>query len=62
MRVIATMRKLLADRQAATTVEYGLILALVFLGMIGAAAALGGQSTGLWGEVHTKTASAMEGN
>lgn len=62
MRVIATLRKLLVDRQAATAIEYGLILALVFLAMLGAFSALGSEGTGLWAQVASKTTAAMSGD
>jgi pilus assembly protein Flp/PilA len=62
MRAIATLRKLLADQQAATAIEYGLILALIFLGIVGAVSALGSEDTGLWGQVETKAAAAMAGD
>jgi pilus assembly protein Flp/PilA len=62
MRVIATLRKLLADRQAATAVEYGLILSLIFLGMVGAVAALGGGTSGMWTKVDSAASAAMAGN
>jgi pilus assembly protein Flp/PilA len=62
MRVNATLRKLLADQQAATAVEYGLILALVFLGMVGGVSALGSEGTGMWGRIENKAVSAMAGN
>ena len=41
-------KRLLTDRRAATAVEYGLILALVFLAMIGAAQAVGRQTIQMW--------------
>jgi pilus assembly protein Flp/PilA len=59
MRVIETLGKLLADQRAATAVEYALILALIFLGMVGAVSALGGGTTGMWTEVERKTIAAM---
>ncbi|MBL8657589.1 MAG: Flp family type IVb pilin [Altererythrobacter sp.] len=36
------------DTKGATAVEYGLILALVFLAMVGAATTLGVQATNMW--------------
>ena len=39
------------DERGATAVEYGLILALIFLAMVGAVVALGETTTGLWGNV-----------
>jgi pilus assembly protein Flp/PilA len=59
MRVIATLRKLLADGRGATAVEYGLILSLIFLGLIGGVAALGSGTSGMWSDVEGKTAAAM---
>lgn len=58
MRVIATLRKLLADRQAATAIEYGLIVALVFLAMVGAFSVLGDEGTGLWAQVESSVVAA----
>lgn len=62
MRVIAALRKLLADRRAATAVEYGLILALVVLAMVGAVATLGGSTSGMWSDVERETTTAMTTN
>jgi len=45
------------DRKAATAVEYGLILALVFLAMLVGAQSMGSASTTLWGNVSTKVKS-----
>jgi pilus assembly protein Flp/PilA len=50
---------LLADRQAATAVEYALILSLVVLGMVGAVATVGGGTSGMWSDVERKTTTAM---
>ena len=36
------------DTKGATAVEYGLILALVFLAMVGAATTLGARATTMW--------------
>lgn len=59
MRGIVTARKLLADRQAATAVEYSLILALIFLGIVGAVGAVGSGTSTLWSDVERKTTAAM---
>lgn len=45
MRIIRHIAK---DERAATAVEYGLILALVFLAMVGAVSALASETTGVW--------------
>lgn len=44
-------RKIRTDRRGATAVEYGLILALLVLAMIGALHALAGKTTGMWNNV-----------
>ena len=45
------IRKIKSDDQGATAVEYGLILALVFLAMIGAAQSFGSQTIAMWNGV-----------
>lgn len=44
-------RKILADRRGATAVEYGLILAMIVLAMIGVLQALASETTGMWDHV-----------
>ena len=46
--------KLYRDERGATAVEYGLILALVFLAMVGAVASVAGTTTGMWNYVSNK--------
>ncbi len=49
MDAIRTMFcRLLADRQGATAIEYGLIAALIAVAMMGGLAALGGGAGGMW--------------
>lgn len=51
------MQRLLSlfkDERGATAVEYGLILAMVFLAMIGALQTFAGTSIGMWNHVATK--------
>ncbi|HKR23670.1 MAG TPA: Flp family type IVb pilin [Allosphingosinicella sp.] len=43
--------ELLKDQSGATAVEYGLILAMVFLAMIGALSAVAGSTTEMWNYV-----------
>ncbi len=43
--------ELLKDRRGATAVEYGLILAMVFLAMIGALGMVAGTTTDMWNYV-----------
>ncbi|MGQ0661214.1 Flp family type IVb pilin [Sphingosinicella sp.] len=46
--------KLRRDERGATAVEYGLILALVFLAMVGAVATFASTTTTMWNDVATK--------
>lgn len=45
------IRKIRGDVRGATAVEYGLILALVFLAMLGALSAFAGGTTSMWNNV-----------
>ena len=48
------MRRILAifkDRKGATAVEYGLILALIFLAMIGAVSLFGQTTIAMWNNI-----------
>ena len=52
MNAIQTkLRMLLACGRGATAVEYGLIAALIVMGMVGALGQLGGGATGMWGKI-----------
>ena len=55
----AMLRRLRADRRGATAIEYGLLAALIALGMLAGLSALGDGSTGLWGKVSTRVSDAM---
>ena len=46
--------KLYRDERGATAVEYGLILALVFLAMVGAVGVFASTTTEMWNNVATK--------
>jgi pilus assembly protein Flp/PilA len=48
------MRALISDRKGASAVEYGLILALVFLALMAGVAALGGSVQSRWNDIATK--------
>jgi pilus assembly protein Flp/PilA len=41
-------RSLLTDQKGATAIEYGLIVALIGVAIVGAASKLGGGSNGMW--------------
>lgn len=53
------IKNLLADRSGATAVEYGLILAMIFLAMIGAVSGAGNEIIRTWNTVSTTSADAM---
>jgi pilus assembly protein Flp/PilA len=52
------MRRLRADEQGATAVEYGLIAALIVVAMMAGLATLGGGAGGMW----TRIASEVQNN
>ena len=54
-----TGRKLRSDKRGATAIEYGLIVALIAVAMIGGLTTLGGGSTGMWGKLDSKIEGAM---
>jgi len=43
-----TLRRLLADQEGATAIEYGLIVALIAVAAIGGISSLGGGAGGMW--------------
>lgn len=49
----------LRDTRGATTIEYGLILAMVFLAIVGAVSGLGGKNGGQWATMSSKATTAM---
>lgn len=53
------IKTLIADRSGATAVEYGLILAMVFLAMIAAVGGVGNATSNLWNTVTDTSADAM---
>jgi pilus assembly protein Flp/PilA len=50
---------LLRDEKAATAVEYGLIIAMIVLAMVGALNVLAGGTTGMWNNVSTTVTGVM---
>lgn len=54
------LKKLERDISGATAVEYGLILALIFLAMVGAIQTFGNETVGMWTGVAEKIESASE--
>ena len=55
-------KRLLRDDRAATAVEYGLILALVVLAIMGAINVLANETTGMWGDVQEEVVEAVQGD
>ena len=53
------MRKLCVDQRGATAIEYGLIVALIAVAVIGALEGLGGGVGGMWGDLSNKVADNM---
>jgi len=53
-----TCRKLIEDQKGATAIEYGLIVALIGVAMVGAASKLGGGAMGMWTTIADRYTSA----
>lgn len=54
MQVISYLAKVLRDDRGATAVEYGLIVALIVIAIIGAIQGVANENTGLWAYVQEK--------
>ncbi len=55
MIAIRTMlRRLGADRRGATAIEYGLLVGLIAVAIMGGLSALGGGSNGMWTKLSNK--------
>ena len=52
------IRRTLRNTSGATAVEYGLIIALLVLAMIGALQVLAGETVGMWNDISTKVLAA----
>ena len=52
--------RLVRDERGATAIEYGLIAALIAVGVLGAMSALGSGVSGSWGNTANKVSSAMK--
>jgi pilus assembly protein Flp/PilA len=59
MRGLKFFRKLLRDNRGATAIEYGLIVALIVLAMMGALRGVANENTGLWAVVTQKIGEVM---
>ena len=56
--MVKFLKKLGHDTSGATAVEYGLILALIFLAMVSGITAFGQNTISMWTNVKTKVAAA----
>lgn len=54
--------RLVWDEQAATAVEYAVMLALILVAVVGAISQVGSSSGGLWGDSSSKISSAVRGS
>ena len=59
MLAIRMLRRLRSDKRGATAIEYGLIVSLIVVAIIGALNALGGGAGGMWGKLDAEISSAM---
>jgi pilus assembly protein Flp/PilA len=53
------LTRLLGDERGATAVEYGLILSMVVLAMLAALTGVANETKKMWGDVSTKSQTAM---
>ena len=60
MYAIRTLRRLRSDKRGATAIEYGLIVSLICIAVIGGMEALGGGSNGMWGKLDQTVTNAMK--
>ena len=59
MLAIRTLRRLRSDKRGATALEYGLIVSLIVVAIIGALSALGGGAGGMWGKLDSEVSRVM---
>ena len=61
MRGSQFLKKLLRDTRGATAIEYGLIVALIVIAIIGALQGVGGANGLGWGTLNTRVSEALGG-
>ena len=61
MRGSLLFKRLLRDNRGATAVEYGLIVALIVIAIIGALQGVGGANGLGWGNINTRVTEALRG-
>jgi pilus assembly protein Flp/PilA len=54
LTMLNRLKKLFRDDEAATAVEYAVLLALILVAVIGAIATFGSETGGLWGGIDTR--------
>ena len=59
MRAVNIFQQLQRDERGATAIEYGMILALVCLAVIGAVRGVANENTGLWASVEARIDAVM---
>lgn len=59
MYAIRMLRRLRSDKRGATAIEYGLIVSLICIAVIGGMQSLGGGSNGMWGKLDNQVADSM---
>jgi pilus assembly protein Flp/PilA len=57
---IRMLRRLRSDKRGATAIEYGLIVSLICIAVIGGMQSLGGGSNGMWGKLDNQVTDAMD--
>ena len=53
-------RRILADSRGTSAVEYGIICAMIFIGLVSAVAGLAEQTSSMWTDVSSKSKDAIE--
>jgi len=61
MQVISFLAKVLRNTRGATAIEYGLIVALIVIAVIGAVEGVANENTGLWAYVEEKVTTPKAG-
>ena len=61
MKVLKTLQRLVRNCRGATSIEYGLIVALVVLAMLAALRGVADENTGLWARIKADVLAATQG-
>ena len=59
-QVVQFLKRLERDERGATAVEYGLILALIFLALVGAVEAFGQETIEMWTNISSEVQAARD--